>query len=302
MAKIAVELAQALHRRALHGARGSTTAKRLAEGPGWTVSDVICTSGPQDRPFEERHSGFSIAVVVCGTFQYQGAISSGSKRELMTPGSLLLGNAGHAFECGHEHGEGDRCVSFGYSSEFFERLATDAGLQGQLAFRSLRIPPLRAFSALVVKAQAGLSGCEVNWEELSLQLAGRVLQVANDVAQRHRVADFAAEARVTKIVRSIQRCTDLSFSLSSMAREAGLSPYHFLRVFERLTGVTPHQYVVRARLREAAFRLASTRSKVLDVAFDSGFGDVSNFNRGFRAEFGFSPRKFRRDHEVWADR
>lgn len=298
LAKIAVELAQALHLRALHGTRGSATAKRLTEGPGWTVSDVICTSGPQDRPFEERHSGFSIAIVVCGTFQYQGAISSGRARELMTPGSLLLGNAGHAFECGHEHGEGDRCVSFAYSSELFERVAADAGLKGQLAFRTLRIPPLSAFSALAAKAQAGLAGSDINWEELSLQVAARALQVGNDAAQKHRVADFAAEARVTKTVRSIQRRTDESCSLSSLAGEAGLSPYHFLRVFERLTGVTPHQYVLRARLREAAFRLASTRSRILDIALDSGFGDVSNFNRAFRAEFGFSPRRFRQDHEA----
>ena len=79
-----------------------------------------------------------------------------------------------------------------------------------------------------------------------------------------------------------------------MAREAGLSPYYFLRTFERLTGITPHQYVLRARLREAASRLAAESDKVLDVAYDCGFGDVSNFNRAFRAEFGVIPRVFRR--------
>jgi AraC family transcriptional regulator len=61
------------------------------------------------------------------------------------------------------------------------------------------------------------------------------------------------------------------------AAGAGLSPYHFLRTFRSLTGITPHQYVLRARLREAAWRLAAGTEKVLDVALDSGFGDVSNF-------------------------
>ena len=60
------------------------------------------------------------------------------------------------------------------------------------------------------------------------------------------------------------------------------------------TGMTPHQYIVRARLREAALRLAAERAPVLDIAFDCGFGDVSNFNRSFRAEFGISPRAYRR--------
>jgi AraC family transcriptional regulator len=69
--------------------------------------------------------------------------------------------------------------------------------------------------------------------------------------------------------------------------------YHFLRTFERLTGVTPHQYLVRARLREAAIRLSAGPDRILDIALDCGFGDVSNFNRAFRAEFGVNPRAYR---------
>jgi AraC family transcriptional regulator len=81
--------------------------------------------------------------------------------------------------------------------------------------------------------------------------------------------------------------------LAVMAREARLSPYQFLRVFERVTGATPHQYVRRLHLRAAATRLAATPDRILDIALDSGFGDVSNFNRAFRYEFGMSPRAFR---------
>jgi len=55
---------------------------------------------------------------------------------------------------------------------------------------------------------------------------------------------------------------------------------------------------VRARLRKAALRLAAEPAKVIDIAFDSGFGDVSNFNRSFRAEFGVSPRAYRRALDV----
>jgi AraC-like DNA-binding protein len=83
-------------------------------------------------------------------------------------------------------------------------------------------------------------------------------------------------------------------SLGELAREAGLSPYHFLRTFTALIGVTPHQYVMRTRLREAASRLVANRDTVLDVALDCGFGDVANFHRAFRTEFGVSPRAYRR--------
>ena len=54
-----------------------------------------------------------------------------------------------------------------------------------------------------------------------------------------------------------------------------------------------HVDAMRARLREAAIRLAGRPGKVVDVALDCGFGDVSNFNRAFRAEFGVSPTRYR---------
>ena len=77
------------------------------------------------------------------------------------------------------------------------------------------------------------------------------------------------------------------------ADSAGLSPYHFLRTFKHVTGVTPHQWLLRARLREAARRLAAGRDPVTDIALDVGFEDLSNFMRSFRAEFGMSPRRYR---------
>ena len=91
----------------------------------------------------------------------------------------------------------------------------------------------------------------------------------------------------------IEQHPDNELSLADLARAAKLSPFHFLRTFQDLTGVTPHQYVMRTRLRHAATRLVLEPDAVLDIAFRSGFGDVSNFNRAFRAEFGVNPRAYR---------
>jgi AraC-like DNA-binding protein len=52
--------------------------------------------------------------------------------------------------------------------------------------------------------------------------------------------------------------------------------------------------VRRARLRRAAERLLAEPSRIIDIALDSGFSDVSNFNHAFRAEFGVSPSSYRR--------
>jgi AraC-like DNA-binding protein len=213
----------------------------------------------------------------------------------MTPGALLLGNAGQCFECGHEHGTGDRCIAFSYAPEYFERIAADAGASGRaLTFLPPCLPPLRDSAPVVAQACAGLVGHDdASWEEIGVRLAARVSQLASGATRAPADAPPSAVARVTRAVRVIARAPSARLTLRRLADEAGLSPYHFLRTFERLTGVTPHQYVRRLRLRDAAVRLALEPSKVIDIAFEVGFGDVSTFNRAFRAEFGVSPRAYR---------
>jgi len=292
LAKIAVELERALERRAVSGEGGGLEMRTIAEGDGWKVQDVVCTSGPHDRPFEERHGGATIAIVVAGSFQYRGLAG----RELMTPGSMVLGNASQAFECGHEHGSGDRCIAFWYAPDYFERVEADAGrVTGKRGFRTSRLPPLRETSSVIARAYAGLTGPDgLSWEELSLRLAVLATYLDGGLPRGGASAPPSSFSRVTRIVRKIEGQHDAPLTLGGLAEEAGLSPYHFLRTFERLTGLTPHQYILRARLREAATRLEIERARVIDIALDCGFGDVSNFNRAFRTEFGVSPRAYRR--------
>ncbi len=292
MPPLTADLDCALARRDAAGVAGRTETRLLARGDGWTVSDVVCTSGPGDRPFEERHDGVGVAIVAAGSFRYR----SEAGRELLTPGALLLGNAGQPFECGHEHGRGDRCVSFHFEPELFDRLAAEAGARpGERRFRHPRIPPLREMAPLVARACAGVAGGrDVAWDELALELAGRAVEVAAGLARGGRLPTLRAEASIARAVRAIEHEPDGDHALEALARGAGLSPFHFLRTFERVTGVTPRQFVLRTRLRAAALGLAAGPARVLDVAYDSGFGDLSNFNRTFRAEFGASPTAYRR--------
>ena len=85
-----------------------------------------------------------------------------------------------------------------------------------------------------------------------------------------------------------------------------LSPFHFLRLFSGVLGVTPHQYLVRSRLRHAARRLADDGGSITDIAYDVGFGDLSNFVRTFHRAAGVSPLRFRQasrgDRKIFQDR
>jgi len=288
LAKIAAEVDRALAERVRSGTRGRTEARVLARGEGFRVEDVVCTSGPHDRPFEERHQDVGVAIVAAGSFEYRSAAG----RQLMTPGSLLLSNAGQHFECSHDHGAGDRCLAFQLEPSYFDRLAADAGARP--GFSRSRLPPVRDLAPFVARALAGLdTQAALPWEELGVHLVTRAVRLLAGLPAETRDVTPSALARVTRIVRRIERHPDGALTVSGLAREAGLSPYHFLRTFEGVTGVTPHQYVLRTRLREAAIRLSQEQGRVLDIALDCGFGDISNFNHAFRREFGVSPRAYR---------
>lgn len=72
-----------------------------------------------------------------------------------------------------------------------------------------------------------------------------------------------------------------------------MSPYHFLREFKHVVGMSPHQFVLAQRLRRAARRLRQSEDRVADIATESGFSDLSEFNRRFRRLLGLTPSAFR---------
>jgi len=292
LGKIAADLDRAVARRVASGAVGDQSALLLARGPGWSVSDVICTSGPSDRAFEEAHVNVSVGMVVGGTFQYR----SSRGRHVMTPGSFLLGNHGECFECGHDHGAGDRCVAFKYAPEFFDRLIADAGVRPNAArFRSSRLPPTQISAPLVARASAAIYGMSnVSWEELALDVAIVALRFGDDGGCVLETESRKDIARVSASVRAIETNPGVRVTLNQLAADAGQSPFKYLRTFRRITGVTPHQFILRMRLRDAASRLLAHDANIIDVALESGFGDLSNFNRAFRLEFGTTPSAYRR--------
>ncbi|HZX97280.1 MAG TPA: AraC family transcriptional regulator [Myxococcales bacterium] len=81
--------------------------------------------------------------------------------------------------------------------------------------------------------------------------------------------------------------------LRALAREAALSPFHFLRLFRAAFGVTPHQYLTRVRL-EAARRLLLADAPVTHVCFEVGFQSLGSFSALFARKTGMAPTAFRR--------
>ena len=277
-------LAAALARKAANGAGGAIADLPVASGAGWRVQDIVCTCGPHDCEAEEVTSASSVALVLSGSF----VVRDRHGTSLLSEGSYLLINAGQCFACSHRHGEGDRCLSFRFEPELFESIAHNTGRRTSFAHN--RLPPLRPLAPLTARAWLAMRAPE-QMEEVAVELAAAALGLSAN--ENRRGAPSPHAGHMSEVLRHMAAYSSAPHTVAGLARMAKLSPYHFLRSFKAATGVTPHQWLLRARLRAAAEKLAATRAPVTDIALDVGFDDLSNFTRTFRAEFGASPRQYR---------
>jgi AraC-like DNA-binding protein len=174
-------------------------------------------------------------------------------------------------------------------------------------WRTGSAPPLPELMVLGELAQTvAEGGSDIDFDELGLMFAARFVETVS--GQQRRPAEVGARDRRRAVEAAlwIDAHCDRQVDLGGAADEAGLSPFHFLRLFANVLGVTPHQYLVRSRLRRAARMLADDSRAITDIAFDVGFGDLSNFVRTFHRAAGVPPLKFRQalrgDRKIFQER
>ncbi len=257
----------------------------LLQRPSVTVSDFRCSAVPGDKPFVEQHGCHSISFVRKGSFGYR---SRGRSHDLVA-GSFLIGTPGAEFVCSHDHVCGDECLSFFLSPELVDAVggSSDAWDVGTT-------PPLAELMVLGELAQAAADGqSDIGLDEIGHLLAQRLVEVVSDKARKPAKLTARDRRRAVEAALWLESNAHRQIELEDAARQAGVSPFHFLRLFSGVLGVTPHQYLLRSRLRRAARQLADDDKPVTEIAYDVGFNDLSNFVRTFHRAAGVSPLKFR---------
>jgi AraC family transcriptional regulator len=254
-----------------------------AAGDGFRAYDCVCALGARSAPSAGVYARTRAGVELGGAFLVRSSLGDA----LLVPNAILLGNAGGEYEFHHVDDRGDRSVVFEYDDAFLEEI-------GPGGFRRASIPSSPETTSAAALAFEALS--EPDPEailEAALAVAG--VAMAADARRPTRAAAAVAvhASRVARAIRYVETHSADDCSLATLAREARLTRYHFLRVFAALTGQTPRQHVIGARLRRAATALRTTRKPVTAIAFDVGFGDVSHFIRSFTRAFARSPRAYR---------
>lgn len=262
----------------------------IAREPLWSLTEYVCSAGPHDRTFEERHDQVSIALVTSGTFRYRTDTGEG----ILYPGAFLLGNAGSCYECGHEHSQGDRCLALHIDRELFKEIAAGSSGSTHCGFRTNMLPAVSDLASISVSIQqASIQQSGLALEEAMLTGVGTVVRVAGTNHKPPHRPKPSATRRMAAVFDYIDARLGSDMSLAELSAHVAMSKYHFLRTFKYTSGVTPHQYILGRRLRTAATALRATNKPVARIALEHGFGDLSTFNHFFRRVMGVTPTAYR---------
>jgi len=260
-------------------------APTLFQQGSLSVVDYRCDAPLRAHPEVERHTAYSLSYVRTGSFGYRIGRASFE----LVPGCVLLGRPGDEYSCTHDHVCGDECLSIQIGDDLVDMVGGRAAL-----WEKGSLPPLAPLVVMAELVQAAAEGrTDVALREAALLFAARFVALAAGRAPQREPSGPSDRRRAVDAAQWIDEHAHEPIDLDDVSTAAGVSAFHFLRLFARVTGVTPYQYLVRSRLRRAARLLSSTDQPITDIAFGVGFGDLSNFVRTFHRAAGVSPRRFR---------
>lgn len=178
------------------------------------------------------------------------------------------------------------------------------------------LPEMRGISDLLHRAQRGLrvhgdAGCTVSdcldavFATQGIEQMAALFRLMAAIHSSPGSTELASESyspgysdqhivRLDKVLSYIHDHQGENLPMESLARIAGMSVSAFHVFFRKRMGCTPGAYILDLRYSSIARHLLESDESISEIAFSSGFSNLSNFNRQFRQRFGCSPRTYRK--------
>lgn len=215
---------------------------------------------------------------------------------VLNPGAITVLPAGTNFSCRID--QPLDFVTLYLTPEFYRRVAERNGMsEGPVLRPSCAVQDdLLRSMILRLRAEAAqeTGGNPRYAESLASAVAMHLMRDYTQVRRLEPSRIAIALPVLRRVTEHIEANLPEPIPLTRLAQIAGLSPWHFARVFKEATGVTPHTYVIRARLQRAQERLREGEASLAEIATQTGFCDQSHLARHFRRVFGLSPSAWRR--------
>jgi AraC family transcriptional regulator len=186
-----------------------------------------------------------------------------------------------------------------FDEYFIERIAEDIDnlRPERLVFRSaIRDKSIHLLmQTLVAEFDAGNPTGRIYAETLAEALAMRFLHLGMVAPIEFPVKTPALPGnKLARVKDFVEASLDQDLTLESLAREAGYSRAHFLRMFRESTGTTPHQYVMQRRIVRAEELLSAHELGVAEIAVACGFSSQAHLTLAFKKQTGQTPAGYRR--------
>jgi AraC-like DNA-binding protein/mannose-6-phosphate isomerase-like protein (cupin superfamily) len=249
--------------------------------------------------FETRPERLSLRIILEGCSRFD----TGQERLAVTPGEVLLIDAGVVHYNDTPAGTATRGLSIYFPREDLQ-LAEGSLFQTGLM---LKMPSLKHDLALEINALTSQ-----DWTDLQEENKARELVRIVAAKTRHALSSMEAWAKPLKIKRdvtrnrilgqlerarfSLEQNREASTNIPALARECGLSQFHFSRLFKTAFGTAPFQYHQHVRLNHAVEMLSDQTPSA--VAHRLGYPDLATFSKAFKRVHGSAPTRFRGPSET----
>ncbi len=162
-------------------------------------------------------------------------------------------------------------------------------------FMSKQDPLIQSiFTTLVAELETSGIGSNLLVDSLKTTLAIHLLRnYCTTFSRLSSYADGLSAAKLTLVTDYINSHLDRDLKLAELSSIAQISPYHFLRLFKKSIGITPHQYILQQRIDRAKYLLRSSNLDIAAIALRVGFCDASHLNRCFKNSLGMTPSQWR---------
>ena len=255
-----------------------------------------------DLPDRRMARGFNDCL--CILYVYQGSFLFDISRQSYTmhSGYVVIDKPG--YEYGLRPAAGG-CTIFNFASSFYERYLDDLRLRGLFLFandnfcsvmmRSTAEVDYLHYQLLRQLAHAGRLAVDV----LAMELFGQVVAIATNRQEVVNEGELPGGNQLGGIERAKDYVNEHfreDISLQDLSAHCCMSPYHFLRIFKRMTAYTPHQYLLQLRLKHSEILLKNGAAPVTEVAYESGFSSVEYFATTFKSKYGTRPSQYRQMH------
>jgi AraC family transcriptional regulator len=269
---------------------------------GWDSLHVELHQQPKFEVAEHQHTMHVIACGLPNTQEDRFAIGErwlAGKREIERRqlGDIAIIPAGIAHRCNW-----NTTAQFGILAiepTLLQQIGQDwvnpAKIELRPQFMSKRGDLIQSiFATLSAEAVTGGIGSNLLIDSLKTTLAIHLLRNYCTILPRlSSYADGLSAAKLTLIKDYINTHLDLDLKLTELSSIVQISPYHFLRLFKKSVGMTPHQYILQQRIERAKYLLKSSNLDISEIAFRVGFCDTSHLTRCFKNSLGKTPSQWR---------